>query len=285
MARSIALDRNLRLYLEDLAFRAFIAVYGPRTSLLESLGEFLRRGFPRAVRSAGWHLLVAFLATAVGVAAGYALTVSDESWFSAIVPGGLAGERGPSSTREDLLRGEIFAPWRSPGKSVGDAVASSFALFASALFSHNTLVGIFTFALGVAAGVPTLLLLAYTGLTLGAFVALHANRGLTLEIIGWLAIHGVTEILALVLCGAAGLVVGEKILFPGRHSRVDSIAAGGQSAAQIAIGAMLLFLVAGILEGGFRQLVASTDGRLAIGGITGLFWLVYFGFCARERQP
>jgi len=276
VARSIALDRNLRLYLENLAFRAFLAVYGPRSSVLESIGAFLRRGFPRAVRAARWHMLVAFLATAIGVAAGYALTVSEEAWFAAFVPGGMAGDRGPASTREELLHDEIFQPW--PG------AARSFALFASILFSHNTMVGILTFALGVAAGVPTLLLLVYQGLILGAFIALHANRGLTVDFLGWIAIHGVSEMLAIILCGAAGLVVAEKILFPARRSRLESIAAGGQDAAPIAVGAMLLFLVAGILEGGFRQLVQSTELRFAIGGLTGILWLGYFGFCAREKR-
>ena len=32
VARTIALDRNLLLYLESLALRAFLAVYGPRAS-------------------------------------------------------------------------------------------------------------------------------------------------------------------------------------------------------------------------------------------------------------
>ena len=40
--------------------------------------------------------------------------------------------------------------------------------------------------------------------------------------------------------------------------------------------AALLFFVAGILEGGFRQLVQSTELRFAIGGATGAFWLAYF---------
>ena len=47
-------------------------------------------------------------------------------------------------------------------------------------------------------------------------------------------------------------------------------------AALVAIGAVLLFFVAGILEGGFRQLVASTPLRLAIGAATGAGWIFYF---------
>jgi hypothetical protein len=43
-----------------------------------------------------------------------------------------------------------------------------------------------------------------------------------------------------------------------------------------------MFFVAGILEGGFRQLVQSTDLRLAIGGLTGLLWLFYFVAAGRR---
>ena len=44
VARTIALDRNLLLYLENLALRAYLAVYGPRVDpveLLSATGTFL----------------------------------------------------------------------------------------------------------------------------------------------------------------------------------------------------------------------------------------------------
>jgi uncharacterized membrane protein SpoIIM required for sporulation len=128
----------------------------------------------------------------------------------------------------------------------------------------------------MAAGFPTLLLLAYNGLVLGAFIALHANRDLTIDFLGWLSIHGVTELSAIVLCGAAGLVIAEKVLFPGRYGRIENLARHGRDAARIAVGAVLMLLVAAILEGGFRQLVASTPWRFVIGFATGVAWLLYF---------
>jgi uncharacterized membrane protein SpoIIM required for sporulation len=277
VARSIALDRNLLIYLENLALRAFLMVYGPRTSLVEGCIDFLGRGLPQAVRSARWHLLLAFIAMAVGTLAGFMLVLSDESWFTAIVPPGLSGGRGPSSDRAALLNDEIFAPW--PG------AARAFALLANFLFTNNTVVGLLAFGLGIAGGVPTLLLLAYQGVILGAFIALHQNRGLAVEFLGWLSIHGVTELTAIALCGAAGLVIGDTVLFPGRYARLDSLVIRGRIAAQIVIGAILLFFIAAILEGGFRQLVQSTDWRFAIGAASGLVWLSYFAGVGRGRPP
>jgi uncharacterized membrane protein SpoIIM required for sporulation len=275
VARAIALDRHLLLYLENLALRAYLVIYSPKTTLLEAGGQFLV-AFPAAVRKARWHILIIFIAFMLGTAAGFWLTVQDESWFSTLVPGSLSGGRGVASTRQSLLDGEIFAPWRGWAFSLG--------VVANALFSNNTLVGILAFCLGLLAGVPTILLIAYQGLILGAFIALHYNRDLTVDFLGWIAIHGVTEITAILLCGAAGLVVAEKMLFPDRYSRVDSLAMHGRLAAEIAVGAVLMFFVAAILEGGFRELVASTPGRYAVAAATAIGWLAYLQLVRPEGE-
>jgi uncharacterized membrane protein SpoIIM required for sporulation len=276
VARSIALDRNLLLYLDNLALRAYLAVYGTRTNPIEGLLGFFMRDLPEAVRAARWHILIAATALLVGITAGFILTVHDESWFSSFVPSGLAGGRGPASSAADLRARELFAPW--PG------AAAAFGIFANVLFSHNTLVGLLCFGLGLAAGVPTLMLTVYQGLSLGAFIALHANRGLTVASLGWLSIHGTTELGALILLAAGGLVIADKILFPGRYARLENLALHGRQAAQMAVGAILMLFVAGILEGGFRQLVQSTPARFAIGIAMATFWLVYFSRCGRRAR-
>jgi uncharacterized membrane protein SpoIIM required for sporulation len=276
VARTIALDRNLLLYLENLALRAFLCVYGPRVDARAGIAAFFARGLPAAVRAARWHLLIAAVSILVGVAAGFLLAVQDESWVSTLVPSSLAGGRGPSSTQADLYDKEIFAPW--PG------FAESFGVFANMLFSHNTAVGLLSFGLGLAAGVPSVMLMAYQGLVLGAFLALHYNRDLTVDFLGWLSIHGVTELTAIALFAAAGLVIAEKLLFPGRYSRIESLALHGRQAGTIAVGAVLMLFVAAFLEGGCRQLVASTPGRFAIGAATAIFWFVYFHYTGRNAD-
>ena len=93
------------------------------------------------------------------------------------------------------------------------------ATFAASLFSHNARIGILAFALGFVAGLPTLFLLFYNGLVLGAFAALYHARGLGVDIWGWLLPHGVTELLAVVLCGAAGFLLAHGLVFPGARPR------------------------------------------------------------------
>ena len=273
VARTIALDRNLLLYLENLALRAFLVVYGPRVGAFEGLRAFFVYDLPAAVRAARWHILIVTIALLLGVAAGFLLTVQDEAWMTALVPSGLAGGRGPSVTAAELRNKELFAPW--PG------AAEAFGIFANVLFSHNTLVGLLSFGLGLAAGIPTLLLTLYQGLTLGAFLALHYNRGLAVDFLGWISIHGTSELGALILLSAGGLVIADKILFPGRYSRIENLALHGRQAAMMGVGGVLMLFVAGVLEGGFRQLVQSTPLRFAIGLGIGALWLIYYSRCGR----
>jgi uncharacterized membrane protein SpoIIM required for sporulation len=276
VARNIALDRNLLLYLENLTLRAYLAVYGPRTGMLGSIAEFFARGWPRAVRSVRRPLLVIAAAFFVGAVAGYLLVSADVNNFGLFVPESVAQNRGPASTRNELMEEELFAPW--PG------FINTFIVFANSLFRHNARVGILCFGLGFMLGVPTIILIAYNGATLGAFTALHAEKGLAVDFIAWLSIHGVTEITAILLAAAAGLAIARNIIFPGAMPRTDSLASAGQQIAETAIGSVVMFFVAGIIEGGFRQLIADTPGRFAFAAATAVLWTGYFVLAGRAKN-
>lgn len=276
VARSIVLDRNLLLYLENLSLRAYLAVYGPRVGVLYCLSRFFREGFPRSVRNMRQHLAIVLVVLIAGTIAGFILVQNDPSYFYVFIPEDLAGGRGPENTAEELMETELFAPW--PG------FVETFVVFANTLFQHNTMVGIFAFGLGFALGLPTLFLVLYNGLVIGGFLAIHYRVGLLVDSLAWLSIHGVTEILAILLCGAAGLVVAEKILFPGPLPRLESLAKYGREAAGVAAGAVALFFIAGFLEGGFRQLINSTSGRFAFALLTAGWWFYYFTFMGKTAE-
>jgi len=95
----------------------------------------------------------------------------------------------------------------------------------------------------------------------------------------------VTELGAIVLFAAAGLKLGEVVLFPGQRSRADALAADGMAIGDVAVGGVLMLLVAAVLEGVFRQTIANTDGRLAVAFATLVFWTVYFTLAGRRKQP
>ncbi len=273
VARSIALDRALVNYLEDLSLRAFLAIYSRPMRVWGNIREFLARSLPRAVRAIGVEFFITLAALAVGVASGFLLVNGDEGWYPVIVPAGLAGGRGPSSTRKELL--DVLSSRPASG---GDLLA-----MANALFSNNTMVSLLTFGLGILGGVPSLVLTFGNGLILGAFFALHAHRGLLGEFTGWVSIHGVTELGALVLFGAAGLKLGESVLFPGRETRAAALAAAGPVVGAVATGGVLMLLVAAVLEGVFRQTIVNTNARMEIAAATFLLWTAYFSLAGRRN--
>lgn len=274
VARAISLDRNLIDYLDALAARAYICVYGARRHPAGALARFVGAEFPRAVRQHAAAVTVAAVLMLLGGAAGFALVTRDPDHYFSLVPDALAQGRDPGSTTE-ALRAALFGG--------GDQAADELSAFAAFLFTHNTAVGLLAFALGFLAGLPTALLLLTNGLILGGFAALYHSRGLALEFWSWILPHGVTELLAVVLCGAAGLALGQAVVLPGRATRLENLRRAGRDAGRVVLGAVGLFLAAGLVEGIFRQVVQDVGVRYAVAFATVAGWTWYFVRAGRSR--
>jgi uncharacterized membrane protein SpoIIM required for sporulation len=268
VARNTVLDKYLLDYLENLSLRAYLAVYGPRERLGACLAEFFLSGFPSAVRVLKVHVLISAAVFFLAALAGLLMVLSDSAYYPVLVPEGLAQGRDYSSTPGQLIRDELFQPWTG--------FEDNFVHFANALFRHNAAVSLLCFGLGFALGIPTVVLLFTNGLVLGAMMALHVDKGLGVDFVGWLSIHGVTELSAVILAAAGGLAIAEKMILPGRRSRAQNLAVQGLLASRLMIGSVVMLFLAGILEGGFRQLVADTPLRLLAALATAAFWWVYF---------
>ncbi|WP_238550617.1 stage II sporulation protein M [Blastomonas sp. AAP53] len=272
IARESSLDAGLIAYLESLTLRAYFIVYGTRTTFGGWCRSFFGGGLSRAVRATWGDILIALAAMVIGALLGFWLVDADQQWYFRLVPAQFSDVRVPGASREALL-GTLFGKQEADGLSV----------FAAYLFNNNAQVAIMAFALGFAFGVPTLLLLVYNMVGLGAMLWVFASRGLTAEFIGWLSIHGTTELLAILLAGAAGLHIGRALAFPGRRSHLTALSGAGRTAAQVMAGVIVMLICAGLLEGFARQLVQSTALRYAIGYGVLAAWLTYF-FAFRPRR-
>jgi uncharacterized membrane protein SpoIIM required for sporulation len=273
VARSISLDRNVLDYLESLCARAYFCVYGTKRHLREVLADFFVRRFPAAFRRFVFHIGVAALIMGVGTLTAYVLTARNPEWFYAFVPDSVAEGRNPAATTDELR--EVLYGYT-------DSTAQ-LTTFASFLFTHNARVGMLCFALGFVVGVPVYVLLFYNGLMLGAFGALYAGRGLGWEFWGWVLPHGVTELGAVVVCGGAGLVLAQSLVFPGRHKRLKNLARRGREAGVLVLGAGAMFFVAALIEGFFRQLVMHDGARYLVVLATSAAWVAYFARAGRTR--
>jgi uncharacterized membrane protein SpoIIM required for sporulation len=271
VARSISLDENLVEYLEGLAGRAYFCVYGTRSPVWRPAAAFLLRTFPRAVRAAKWQVIVAALIMGLGVATAYTLTIREPDLFYAFVDEAYSQGRNPTATTA-ALREVLYDE---------GTMTDSLATFATFLFTHNAQVGILAFSVGFLLGIPVFLLMFMNGLILGAFAALYASRGLSVDLWGWLLPHGVTELLAVVLCGGAGLILAQSLVLPGRRSRLRNLALRGREAAVVVIGAVMMLFIAALIEGFFRQLVTDISARYIVAAVSAALWTLYFGFAGK----
>ena len=94
--------------------------------------------------------------------------------------------------------------------------------------------------------------------------------------LGWTLIHGVTELFAVTLAGAAGFRIGWALAFPGEKSRLAAAADAGRIAATVMAGVVIMLAIAGLLEGFGRQLITATALRYGIGAASALLWGSYF---------
>jgi len=271
VARAISLDRNMLEFLESLVSRAYFCIYGVKPRTRAVVLSFFTRTFPAAVRHHAPGVLFAMAVMVAGLATGLAST--DPGTYYAIMPDHIAQDRTPMSTTEELR--EVLC-------SGEDERDSTLAYFATSLFTHNASCGFYSFALGFALGLPSVILLFYNGLLLGTLAGLYHSRGLGLEFWAWVLPHGITELLAICLCGGAGLRLAYAIIHPGRFGRLHALAQAGREASLVVLGAVLMFFIAGLIEGIFRQLVHDPAVRYTVAVVTLAFWATYFA--GRHRR-
>lgn len=240
-------DTRLVDYLNALALRSHNAVYrAPRRSPWRRLAT-LGREVPAAVRR---HLMALAATTAIfgcGVLFGAVGTAIDESVVTMMV-----GEYFVDQVREGRFWVEnIFsvAPrsWISAG-----------------LLANNLSVALVLFAAGIT-GIQPVFGLFFNGMMLGSVGALCASHGLLPRFVPFVMTHGVIEISALLLAGAAGLVIFDGWLHPGDASRAAGLRRAAREALLVAAAAVPALLVAGVVE----SFIAPVE-RLAAGWRIGL---------------
>ncbi len=271
VARETTLDAATLAYLEGLAQRAWFVVYGPEVGFRGWAARFFGGGWSAAVRSIGFDIAIAFALMVAGTVVGWLLVAGNPDWYYALMPAQPGDVRVPGASHDALYK-SLFGRTHETG----------LAVFAASLFSNNAQVSILCYALGFAFGIPAILLLIHNTALLGALLWLYHGQGLTLELVGWLSVHGTTELFAIMLAGASGIHIGRAMAFPGQRAVLDAAAQAGRRTATVMTGVVLMLIVAGILEGFCRQLIDATGPRLMLGGGMLAWWLIYFFVFRRQ---
>ncbi len=114
--------------------------------------------------------------------------------------------------------------------------------------THNTSVGIVAFATGITLLLPIYFMLQ-NGFVMGALIAVVQPTGHLSSMWAGILPHGICELSAIFICGGAGLCIGWALIAPGEYARKDALVRAGKDACKMMVGAIPLFIVAGIIEG------------------------------------
>jgi uncharacterized membrane protein SpoIIM required for sporulation len=252
--------------LEDLVSRSRHLVYASE-SRSGSLRHFLSRGY--------WRLVHERLGL-VGLC-----------WLLLIVPGLLLGAWAAS----DPAAAARFLPAEYRG--VGDGARGDLGLavgtqatLAGQILTNNIQVSFLAFAGGILAGVGTTLVLLFNGALLGGVAGLTVAAGRPGPFLSLVAPHGVLELSVIAVSGAAGLTVGWALVDPGRRSRRAALGQGARRGAEIVLGTMPWFVLAGLVEGFVTPTALPLAGALAVGILAAApYWALVFWRGRPEPVP
>jgi uncharacterized membrane protein SpoIIM required for sporulation len=250
-------------YLNDLVARAYASIYGRRKARPGAFLRHLFRDYPAVFRRCGPQFLLALLLFVLGTAFGYLASYYDRDVARAYL----------MPDMNTILPTEEGEDTQTPTMTT-DQLAG----FSSFLFTHNLSVSLAAYALGITFGVGTAWLMFYNGVIMGALGAVFAEaHQLTAFATGVLP-HGVLEIPAVLVAGAAGFVLAGGVLRARPWPRREELARAGKESLLMVSGCVPLLAVAALLEAGVARApdwFLSRGVKLAVAGVFALVFLAY----------
>lgn len=273
-ARRVEIERSRRRYLDDLVRRAHFVIYQPPKRGLEPIARLVMGGFAVTFRETRWASSLALALFFLGAVTAYAGTLSH---VELAYP--LLSLMFPAEIVQGLIESEeVRRDYITSGRVFGLSGLSAFAI---ALVANNTRVGLASFALGIAGGVPTVLMIVANGALMGSMAALYDRDGFDPSFWAWVLPHGVPEILALAVCAAGGLLLGRAVIAPGARYRRDAVVEAGKKAAILLGMAIGLLVYAGLIEAYFRQLSIGRGPRFALAAFNATVLALYLSLAGR----
>lgn len=269
LARSRAYPLHLAERLDTLAQRAHRLIYRERPTPGAGLRRLLLHTFPRTLRAERRMLWLATLAFVGPLLAAYLAT----RWDPAFALGVLDTRQ---LSQFDTMYGDGSSAFGRPREAETDWQMFGYYI------RNNVSVAFQCFATGLAAGLGSLFFLVYNGLLAGAVAAYLDTRGLGHNFWPFVVTHSAFELTAIVISGAAGLMLGRALLAPGRMTRVQALREAGRGAAVLVAGAALMLVAAAVLEAFWSS--AAWVAPAVKFGVAALGWTAVLAFLWRAGR-
>jgi uncharacterized membrane protein SpoIIM required for sporulation len=231
--------------------------------------RLMAQDFPRAVRRE-WKLfslgmLLFFGPMILMVAAAY----FEPRWIFSVL--------GPEETKMmDGMYGQD-----DPAEFMRGEFGSDFGMFGFYIM-NNISIGLKCAGMGILAMVGSMFQLGYQGVVLGAMTGYVHYAGNIERFYTFVAGHAAFELVGIVICGVAGMILGQAVLKPGPYGRGAALSVAGKRALPLLYGGVLLIFFAAFIEGFWSAGPASPQVKHMVGIGNALLLGAYFLFSGRK---
>ena len=268
-AQSRAYGEEIRAYLNRLTARAYVLVYaGSARNGWSRIAAFFSTTFPCEIRRSGRIIAAtSALFIAAWIVSYWLVSIRPANAYSFI-----PAEQIPTIAKS--LHDSNFGFDRSYAPAMS-----------SMIITNNIRVAMLAFAGGMTLGILTLWEILNNGLMVGGLGALFAAKGFGTDFWATIAPHGVIELTSIQIAGAAGLLLAQALVAPGRARRIDALKANARRAGVLMIGVAGLLVVAGTIEGFVTPQRTTAIFRFGVGALTAVLLAGYIALTGRAAPP
>ncbi|MDN6795357.1 MAG: stage II sporulation protein M [Propionibacterium sp.] len=248
----------IRVLSRDLA-AARARLTGTPGASTASLSRWFRVSLPAALFETRWWI--------AGVTAVFLLVCSLQAWWLLRDPSLFAALGSPSEL--EAYAKQDFVAYYSQDTS---------AEFGASVWFNNAFIALQCVGGGIT-GVLPVYVLFQNAQSLGVSAAVVIEYAGPGQFFSFILPHGIPELTAIFIAGAAGLRVFWSMLVPGPRTRLQAVASTGRAMVTIALGLVILLFVSGVLEGfvtpsGLPVVVKVSLGALVTAGVWGYILVV-----------
>lgn len=278
LVRSRDFGLSLNRYLNNLATRGHNTFYRAPPGSFRKVVRFFTDEFPWLLRrNIGYFWVSLALFVIPGLIAGILLATNPDlgtRLFSEQQLNQYQQMHSGASSEGDFENG------------TGRGAQGQAPLFMTSFYiQHNIGIAFKCFASGVLFGVGTVCHLVYNSLAIGGITGHMVAVGNARPFFTFVISHGSFELTAIVIAGAAGLVLGRSIVHPGSMTRYESIKTRGRTAVKLALGAGGMLLMAAIVEGFWSPSAAPGAAKFVVGTILWALVIAYLALAGRNYDP
>ena len=268
-ARTFYPNRSVRIYLNGLAQRIFHNVYLGKQLPVGRLRRFWSHELPQILWESRQPLLVSFCLFALAFTIGIVSSMINPDFANAIL-----GADYVAMTEENIRNGDPMGVYKREG---------AFGM-TNYIAVNNLWVAFYTALFGVVASIGTVFLMLKNGVMVGVFQYFFIAKGVFWKSFLTIWIHGTLEISAIVIAGAAGLVAGSGLLFPGTYTRIQAFQITVRRGMKIFLGVVPIILMAAFFEGFLTRFTDTPDVVRLLFILSSLaFVLWYFAWLPRHK--